>query len=94
MEEFLNVIEEKSSISDEKVAGYLVKYGERPISATFKALDYVLVDRQVWLETNYLLRNKANRKALAHSIDQLGDSNKNHLLTLEEFARLTADDEA
>ncbi|MCI2031726.1 type II toxin-antitoxin system Phd/YefM family antitoxin [Limosilactobacillus sp.] len=29
-----------------------------------------------WQETNYLLRTRANRKALAHSINQLGNVNR------------------
>lgn len=42
-------------------------------------------------ETNYLLRSKANSEALAHSINQLDDFSKHHLLTSEEFERLITD---
>ncbi|MBB1095188.1 hypothetical protein LTY36_01190 [Limosilactobacillus agrestis] len=38
-----------------------------------------------WQETNYLLKSKANQKALAHSISQLDDSTKHRFLTPEEF---------
>lgn len=41
-----------------------------------------------WQETNYLLKSKTNQKALAHSISQLGDSTKHHLLTPKEFKKL------
>ncbi len=41
-----------------------------------------------WQETNYLLKSKANQKALAHSISQLDDSTKHHFLTPEEFKEL------
>ena len=43
-----------------------------------------------WQETNYLLQNKANRYALAHSISQLGDHE--HLLTPEQFEAQAAND--
>lgn len=41
-----------------------------------------------WQEADYLLKTKANREALAHSISQLGDPSKNHFLTPEEFERI------
>ncbi|MFR0592348.1 hypothetical protein [Lactobacillus sp. MRS-253-APC-2B] len=41
-----------------------------------------------WQETNYLLKSKANRDALKHSIDQLGK--QEHFLTPEEFERLNS----
>lgn len=41
-----------------------------------------------WQETNYLLKSKANQKALAHSISQLDDSTKHHFLIPEEFKKL------
>lgn len=43
-----------------------------------------------WQETNYLLKSKANQKALAHSISQLDDSTKHRFLTPEEFKKLVA----
>ncbi len=42
-------------------------------------------------ETNYLLRSKVNSEELAHSINQLDDFSKHHLLTPEEFEKLITD---
>ncbi|MEO5289134.1 type II toxin-antitoxin system Phd/YefM family antitoxin [Limosilactobacillus allomucosae] len=41
-----------------------------------------------WQETNYLLKSKANRDALKHSIEQLG--RQEHFLTPEEFESLNS----
>lgn len=77
--------------SFKKYADDVAEYGEAIIVARPEKKNVVMISEKEynsWQETNYLLGSKANQKALSHSINQLGDPEKNHLLTPEEFERI------
>jgi antitoxin YefM len=75
-------------------ADNVAKYGETVLVARPEKKNVVLISEKEynsWQETNYLLGNKANQDALAHSINQLGK--EQHLLTPEEFAEMAKEND-
>ena len=76
-----------------KYADSVAELGETYIVARPENKNVVLISQKEynsWQETNYLLQNKANRDALAHSISQWGDNE--HLLTPDEFEEQATND--
>jgi antitoxin YefM len=74
-----------------KYADDIVEYGDTVLVARPENKNVVMISEKEynsWQETNYLLKNEANRAALKHSIEQLGK--QEHFLTPEEFESLNS----
>lgn len=78
-----------------KYADEVSDYGETVIVTRPENKNVVVISESEynsWQETNYLLNNPTNRKALTHSLSQLGNKETEHLLTPEEFEKLSNND--
>lgn len=79
-----------------KYADDVSDYNETLIVARPENRNVVVISEKEynsWQETNYLLRDKANRDALSKSIAQLDNKSKQKLLTPEEFEKMTKEND-